>query len=249
MLELQGAGRKNAAGSWVREEISRRVTGAIALVMVSVGIAVGFSARNVPQVAAAVESTPWWLVPGSTILVGLAAAVALRLYLRIVDVTWVRGLDAEARVGDFIEHALTQGGCAFAHDVKEALGGGGNVDHVAMTPACVWVIETKARWVPKPRFAEALRQTQENVERVRRRLSTDLPVRGALVFADPTIESYEATHDWQGVPVLCIDAKGLWRMLRDERQAAVSAVDRTETARVRRMVWNLGSGGHGAPTA
>ena len=49
-------------------------------------------------------------------------------------------------------------GCAFAHDVEEALGPGGNVDHVAFTPAGVWVVETKTAWLGESRFKEALRQ-------------------------------------------------------------------------------------------
>ena len=73
-------------------------------------------------------------------------------YCRRVDATWGWGLEAERQVGDLIEHAVAQRGCAFAHDVKEALGGRGNVDHVVMTPVGVWVVETKAAWLSKRRF-------------------------------------------------------------------------------------------------
>ena len=69
-----------------------------------------------------------------------------------------RRVGAERRVGDLIEHAVVETGCAFAHDVKEALGGSGNVDHVVMTPAGVWVVETKAHWLSTRRFPAALAQ-------------------------------------------------------------------------------------------
>ena len=64
------------------------------------------------------------------------------------EATWERGLPAERRVGERIEHALGRCGCAFAHDVKEALDGvGGNVAHVVLTGASVWVVKTTAVWL------------------------------------------------------------------------------------------------------
>lgn len=105
----------------------------------------------------------------------MLAVGALYAYGHRVEATFSRGLQAEREVGDLIKHALAQRGCAFAHDVKEALGGAGNVDHVVMTPARVWVVETKAAWLSKRRFPAALRQVAENVDRVRRHLGTSLP--------------------------------------------------------------------------
>ena len=162
-------------------------------------------------------------------------------YCRGVDATWGRGLEAERQVGDLIEHAVAQRGCAFAHDVKEALGGRGNVDHVVMTPAGVWVVETKAAWLSGRRFPAALRQVAENVDRVRRHLETSLPVRGALVIADPTKDSLDADHDWHGAPVKAFGAKTFWRVLRAESGQACDIVESSETKRVARRVWNLGS--------
>ena len=56
-----------------------------------------------------------------------SSVVVFYAYCRRVDATWGRGLEAERQIGDLIEHAVAQRGCAFAHDVKEALGGRGNV--------------------------------------------------------------------------------------------------------------------------
>lgn len=144
-------------------------------------------------------------------------------------------------MGDLIDHAVAQRGCAFAHDVKEALGGPGNVDHIVMTPAGIWVVETKSDWLSKERFPRALRQVAENVRRVRRHVETSLPVRGALVIANRANDSLEADHDWKGEPVKAFGAKKFWSVLRVEREEAPAIGRPSETARVERLVWNLGS--------
>ena len=233
-MELERAEKKNEAGSWVRGTALVRLVGAAMLVSGIVGFVTGLMVR-MPSYAGAALS-----VLSAVVVLG-----AFLLYVRHLQATWLRGFDAEKRVGDFIEHALTQSGCAVAHDVKGGLGGsGGNVDHIAMTPTGLWVIETKASWQPRNLFKSALKQTAGNVRRVRGHLGTSLPVRGALVIADPDIERYEADNDWRGEPILCLDAKSLWRLLREERRAAVAAADPAEVARVRELVWNLGSAAH-----
>ena len=134
------------------------------LSMAVVGFALGFMVRGLPLFDGLAGDGASWALLGAMVLVlgGLYA------YWLRVDATWLRGMMAERQVGDLIDHAVAQRGCAFAHDVKEALGGRGNVDHVVMTPAGVWVVETKAGWLNKRRFPPALRQAAENAERVRR---------------------------------------------------------------------------------
>ena len=241
-MELERAQRKNSPGSWVRSQVLVRVLGAAVLIMGVVGYFAGFVARGASLAGSTVEHA--LLAIALPILVGVVLLGALWRYFKHLEATWLRGLDAEQRVGDRIEHALTQKGCAFAHDVKEALGGRGNVDHIAMTPTGVWVIETKARWLAKDKFKEALKQTAANVRRVRGHLRTDLPVRGALVIADPSLKDYEADDDWHGEPIMCLDAKSLWELLRKERRSAGTVDDPDEVARVRELVWNLGSVAH-----
>ena len=158
-----------------------------------------------------------------------------------VDATWGRGRDAERQIGDLIEHAVAQRGCAFAYDVKGALSGRGNVDHVVMTPVGIWVVETKSGWLSKRRFQPALRQVAENVRRVRHHLGTPLPVRGALVIAGCKDGSLEAEYDGNGEPVKAFDPKTFWLLLRSERGRDPAAVQLPETARVEKVVWNLGS--------
>ena len=232
---METTGRKNAAGDWLRGEFIWRIASAGMFWMGVVGIVLGFMIGRLPVFDGSAGSRVSWVLVGLMIL----AFVALYVYCRRVGATWGRGLQAERQVGDLIEHAVAQRGCAFAHDVKGALAGRGNVDHVVMTPAGIWVVETKSGWLSKRRFRPALRQVAENVRRVRRHLETSLPVRGALVIADN--DSLEAEYDWNGEPVKAFGATTFWSLLRREGEHDRALVPSSETARVERLVWNLGS--------
>ena len=145
---METTGRKNAAGGWVGGEFLVRIASAGMLWMGFAGLMVGFMIGSLPVFDAWAGSHMSYGLVGGMIL----AFGAFYVFCRRVDATWGRGLRAERRVGDLIEHAVAQGGCAFAHDVKEALGGGGNVDHVVMTPTGIWVVETKSDWLSRRRF-------------------------------------------------------------------------------------------------
>ena len=237
-------GRKNKAGSWLQQEVILRTAGVIGVVVCLWGVVVGFLVRSMRGVDEVAPELTWWVA-----LLGLIASYAVahwivQLSVRRMESTWGRGLLAERRVGDLIEFAVTDRGCAFAHDVKEALDGYGNVDHVVLTPVGVWVVETKASWLRQDRFHAARRQTAENVRRVRQHLRTTLPVRGALVIADESVKAYEKDHPWDGEPVTAFDSRTFWRRLRDERDQEGAVTDPAEVARVQNVVWSLGSTGH-----
>ena len=237
---MEKTGRKNAAGGWVHEQFVIRIASAGMLFMAVVGCALGFSVRGLPVFDGPAGSLASWLAMGGLILAfGLFYA-----YGRRINATWGRGLEAERRIGDLIEYAVARRGCAVAHDVKEALGGRGNVDHVVMTPAGIWVVETKSGWLSKRRFRQARRQVAENVGRVRRHLETSLPVRGALVIADRSNDSLEAQYHRNGEAVQAFGAtKFLW-VLSAEREQTCADVRSPEMERVERAVWNLGSTGY-----
>ena len=234
---MEKTGRKNAAGGWVRGQFLQRVTSAGMLWMAAVGCALGFLVRGLPVFDGPVGTVASWVATGAIIL----AFGLFYVYCGRVEATWGRGLEAERQIGDFIDHAVPQRGCAVAHDVKEALGGRGNVDHVVMTPAGIWVVETKSGWLSERRFRPALRQVAENVRRVRSHLETSLPVRGALVIADRSNDSLEAQYDWNGEAVQAFGAKKFWRVLSVEREQTGADLRSPEMARVERAVWNLGS--------
>lgn len=235
--DMEKTGRKNAAGGWLRGQFFSRIALAGTLSMFVVGCALGFMARGLPIFHGPAGSLASWVAAGAAIL----AFGVFYAYGRRVLATWGRGLEAERQIGDFIDHAVAQRGCAVAHDVKEALGGRGNVDHVVMTPAGIWVVETKSGWLSERRFRPALRQVAENVDRVRRHLETSLPVRGALVIADRSNDSLDAQYDCNGEAVRAFGAKQFWRVLSAEREQTGADVRSPEMARVERAVWNLGS--------
>ena len=237
---MNTSGRKNAAGGRLRGEFFRRIGLAGILCMAVTGFGLGFLLRGLPLFDAAAGSRAQWAITGVVLL----AFGIFYAYCRRVDATWGRGLEAERHVGDLIELAVARRGCAFAHDVKEALGGRGNVDHVVMTPRAIWVVETKSGWLSKRRFHQALRQVAENTKRVRHHLETSLPVRGTLVIADRSDDSFEADYDWKGEPIKAFRAKMFLKVLRIECEQAPADARPSETAR---LVWNLGSTRHLGP--
>ena len=237
---MEGTGRKNAAGSWLRREMLRRLISVSMLAMTTIGFGLGFTVRSLPVFDALDGTIATWGIVAMMSLV----CVVLYVFGGRIESTWRTGSDAESQVGDLIEYAMVESGCAFAHDVREALGGSGNVDHVAMTPAGVWVVETKARWLSKRRFPAALGQAANNARRVRRHLRTPLPVRAALVIAERVDGTFERNHDWEGEPVKVFDAKTFWRTLRKERRQGRAIQRFPDSQRVERMVWNLGSFRH-----
>ena len=162
---MEKTGRKNAAGAWIHEQFVSRIVSAGMLFMAVMGCALGFTVRELPIFDGAAGSPASWVATGAVMILAFGLFYA---YCRRVEATWGRGLKAERRIGDLIEYAVTRRGCAVAHDVKEALGGRGNVDHVVMTPAGIWVVETKSHRLSKRRFPRALRQVAENASRVRR---------------------------------------------------------------------------------
>lgn len=241
---MRARGRKNAAGGWLLGEVYGRITGIALAAAVVVGFALGLMAAGFPLIGRLMQAHPGWLTPGGLVVAGLAFGLAW-LALHRTDATWGQGLAAERRVGDRIEHALIRHGCAFAHDVKEALDSAcGNVDHVVLTSAGVWVVETKAAWLEEGPFQDALRQTAANVKRVRRKLDRpDVPVRAALVIADNR-EPYEADFDWDGEPVTAFRVVSFWRRLQEECDEGEGASRICNTEELSRAVWNLGSSQH-----
>ena len=240
---MQSKGRKNAAGGWLFGEMAGRAAGVFAAAAAVAGFAWGLVVGGTPLMANLVQASPWWAMLGSLCVIGLAYGVVVWV-LRQTQSTWGRRLAAERRVGDRIEHALVRPGCAFAHDVKEALGGPGNVGHVVLTPAGVWVVETKSGWLDKGPFKDALRQAATNVERVRRNLNAPgVPVRGALVIADNQ-EPCESEHDWKDEPVTVFRIVSFWRRLQQECGANGQRIEIQKGESLARKVWSLGSHRH-----
>ena len=239
---MQRKGRKNAAGRWLLEKWAGGIVAIGMAYAAVIGCAIGIMIGGIPFIGKRMQAFGGWPALGVLLgVMGLTLGVTW-LVLRRTDATWRRGLDAERRVGDRIEHALVRRGCAFAHDVKEALDGeGGNVDHVVLTGAGVWVVETKAAWLGEGPFQEALRQTAANVRRVRGKLNrSDVPVRAALVIAEDAVP-FEEDYDWEGETVTAFKVVSFWQRLQEECEEVSKICKREELAR---EIWSLGSTRH-----
>lgn len=99
-----------------------------------------------------------------------------------------KGARSERRVGHAIEYALTAQGCAVAHNVTRL--GGGDIDHLVLTPRGIYVVETKSGFVPKKAFPRLLTRLSDRAATIRR-LMPHFPVQAVLVFA-------EGIHTWPG---------------------------------------------------
>ena len=237
---MDGKGRKNAAGSWLRTQYFSRFAFSQSLATSILAFGLGYAFRDffVPEAATWGSGKTGWAVLG----LGIMAFGVGQLFYRRLHASYWRGFAAERWVGDVIEHAVARPGCAFAHDVKEALRGLGNVDHVVKTPDCIWVVETKAGWQDGRRFPEALEQVVRNVERVRRHVGPGVAVRGALVIADRWDRALNRDYDCRGETVKGFGPRPFWRTLREEcGRAELTGAD---SGKVEDMVWNLGSAGH-----
>ena len=95
-----------------------------------------------------------------------------------------KGMEAEAYIGRIIEWAISKKDCAVAHNLS-ALGKFGDIDHLVATPQGLWVIETKAKRVPRRKWNSVLRSIALNVEGVRREFP-GVKVVGAVIFSQPT---------------------------------------------------------------
>ena len=111
-----------------------------------------------------------------------------------------------------------------------------------LTPAGMWVVETKAAWLGDRPFKEALQQLSGNVGQVRQKLATPLPIRGALVIADDG-KPYESDCDWFGEPIKAFRLLSFWRRLREECNGDAVAPP-PELEALARKVWGLGSTSH-----
>ncbi len=243
---MERTGRKNASGGWLRAVLIERLMAAIAVTMALTGFLIGFLVRGMPPMEHVVRQFPSWMVLACLAFVAVAGFAAVWRYVLWVEATSGGGTAASRRVGDRIEHALTRSDCAYAHDVSAALGGGGNVDHVAMTPVGLWVVETKSVQLHGNRLQKALEQAAGNAERVRRHLATRIPVRAALVIAAESGQPYESEFDWEGERVTAFRVVSFWKRLREECDQGETG-DGEERARISRLVWGLGSSKHLSP--
>ena len=85
------------------------------------------------------------------------------------------------------------------------------------------------------------------MRRVQDCLETNLSVRGALVIANLSDNSFEADHDRHGEPIKAFGTKKFWRVLSMKREQTGAHAPSPEVARVTRAVSKPGSTSHLEP--
>ena len=184
---------------------------------------------------------PRWIGWGWGFAGYMAALAAVYIAIRIIERPSSRwnfenlrkGEDAENRVGQIIEYAITARNCAVAHSVT-AIAKVGDIDHLVATPVAVWVIETKYRRVPEKFFPEVLSRIAANTESVRQWVPADTTVRGCLVLAYETdINRRNYSHGKEKITAFTPEL--LMREMRSEARGS-----RTLDERLAKDIWKLG---------
>lgn len=185
-----------------------------------------------------------WAGPIWGIAAYLTTAVLVLVGVRILDRPSYRwnfenlrkGVDAETRVGQAIEYAITAENCAVAHSVTE-ISKMGDIDHIVVTPVAVWVIETKYKKVPPKSFPEVLGRIAANTDAVRQWAPAGTTVRGCLVLAYETdIKRRNYSHGKERVTVYTEDS--LLTLIRQMRGEARER--RSLDERITKDIWKLG---------
>ena len=146
-----------------------------------------------------------------------------------------KGLDAETRVGQIIEYAITARDCAVAHSVIE-IAKVGDIDHIVATPRGIWVIETKYKRVPKKAFPEVLSRIAANTDAVREWAPAGTDVRACLVLAYETGKARKTrSHGKEKIAVYTEESlAALMRELRKEARGSGSLDER-----IAKDIWRL----------
>ena len=108
-----------------------------------------------------------------------------------------KGLFAERSIGQAIDFAIAVPGCAAVHNVT-SIAEAGDIDHLVITPARLWVIETKANRVPPKEFPKSLRKIGRNVKAVREWAGSKTEVQGCLVIQSDDKNKGRNEYDVQG---------------------------------------------------
>lgn len=173
---------KKKAGSFIQEKLVKSNLLGVGGAGIYVGLAIGLLLYFV---------FPRWIGYGWGIAAYVVALAAIYIAIRVIErpSSWgnfeklKKGVDAETRVGNIIEYAVTAESCAVAHSVTGIAKVVGDIDHIVATPVAIWVIETKFKAVPSNKFNEVLNRIATNVDVVRQWAPGSPPVRGCLVLA------------------------------------------------------------------
>ena len=232
---------KKIAGSFVRRKLFESALLSTGGAGIYVGLAIGLVIYLV---------FPRWISYGWGFAAYVIALAASYIAIRVMErpSSWwnfenlKKGVDAETRVGQIIEYAITAENCAVAHSVTE-IAKVGDIDHIVATPVAIWVIETKYKRVPVSSFNEVLNRIAANVDAVRQWAPGGPPVRGCLVLAyeetDPKKKIVEG-NKWNGgiEKITVYTEESLATLMREIRQEARGT--RLLDEQITKGIWKLG---------
>lgn len=218
---------RGQAGSWLEDELLAEGLGPILAVAIGVAMLLGGGVYR-------------WFGGQTVLLAGAVSLLGAALF-------WVahrrsrdalrKGHIAERQIGRALEQAITAKACAVAHNVTGVMESG-DIDHIVVTRAMVWVIETKYRRVPKGKFHQVISRLHACRRRLETLLPSGTPVQPCLVLA---YEGEGVKRERDGVLVWTNETfqDFLWD-LRAERNLADGIVGIEPS--VARMIWRLGRG-------
>ena len=203
---------RNEPGRGVRQKMNRVLLSGAVLCGFCLGLATGLGIYWVLGEAVGWEAWP--------------AAVLCASVLSLMVVVWrthlgswtlasgEKGVAGERIVGGTIEEALMRPTCAVFHSVP-GTGDRGEIDHVVVTPAGVWVVETKYKWVPRKRYRAVMQRLALNVKSMRKTLGPRADVRGCLILATVRRRKH-SSYTAQGVRLSVFSAGAFEQQLRQE---------------------------------
>ena len=226
--------RKNA-GSFVRGKLVKSGLLSMGGAGILFGLAIGLLFYFV---------FPRWIGYSWGFAAYVVALAAIYIVIRVIErpSSWwnfenlKKGVDAETRVGQIIEYAITAENCAVAHSVTE-IAKVGDIDHIVATPGRIWVIETKYKKVPKKTFPKVLSRIATNTDAVREWAPAGTHVRGCLVLAYETEKSKKSfSHGKEKITVYTEDSLAtLMREMREEARGKWSPDEQ-----IAKDIWKLG---------
>ena len=222
---------KNNPGQWVRQQYLFRWASVLALLVFSIGITLGVYLHQATSYQVALYLSIAFMV---LVIIGTFS------YAKFMLPPWVMGMIAERNVAGAIECAVSAEGCATAHGVTNIPNTIGDIDHLVATPQCLWVVETKHRWVPKKHFHKVLQRIATNTKAVQKWHTNSNEVQGCLVLAH--IDSRELKQqEIDNIQIKVFDRRSFMNELKNNvhhQQDAATLRAAKETAD---RVWGLTS--------
>lgn len=233
---------KKNAGSFIRGKLVKSTLLGVGGAGIFVGLAIGLLLYFV---------FPRWIGYGWGFAAYVVALAAIYIAIRVIErpSSWgnfenlEKGVDAETRVGNIIEYAITAESCAVAHSVTEIARVVGDIDHIVATPGAIWVIETKYKAVPPNKFNKVLNRIATNVDAVRQWAPGSPPVRGCLVLAYEETEFkkkiFEGNKKNGGIEKITVYTQDSLATFRHEMREEARG-RRSLDQQIAKRVWKLG---------